>query len=385
MKIALSGVETNNKGAELMLYAILQAIERKFPSAIVYLPAYSVPQGRSYRIHTNLDLRYNPYEKINSVLSRLKVYGILRRLHIHILDELQNGNWAIPGCDYYFDASGFALSDQQISAKKWVYGINERVINYGKTNAKVIYLPQAVGPFERDDSREIILNHSKYVNLFFPRESVSETYLRKVGFDMKKVKVATDFTSTVEGVFPNGYEHLKGGVCVIPNCKMIAKGTITLDNYLKLLVLIIEKCKTLGKKVYILNHEGIGDEKLARECAERLNGEVEVVTGLNALEVKGIIGSAYLCITSRFHGVASSLNSCVPCLATSWSHKYAELFKDYGIEDMVLPIGDVDRCIDIVSSFLVLENNYKYRQELSNAVPKIKEKTKEMWKEIWNL
>ena len=33
MKIVLWGVETNNKGAELMLYAILQEIERKFPDA----------------------------------------------------------------------------------------------------------------------------------------------------------------------------------------------------------------------------------------------------------------------------------------------------------------------------------------------------------------
>lgn len=37
MRIVLSGVETHNKGAELMLYAILQEIERRFPDAEVFI------------------------------------------------------------------------------------------------------------------------------------------------------------------------------------------------------------------------------------------------------------------------------------------------------------------------------------------------------------
>ena len=37
MKYVLNGVETNNKGAEIMLYAILQEIERRDKDAVVYL------------------------------------------------------------------------------------------------------------------------------------------------------------------------------------------------------------------------------------------------------------------------------------------------------------------------------------------------------------
>ena len=55
MKIVLSGVETNNKGAELMLYAILQEIERKWPDADVYISQKRIKQGLNYV--KSLDLR----------------------------------------------------------------------------------------------------------------------------------------------------------------------------------------------------------------------------------------------------------------------------------------------------------------------------------------
>ena len=60
-KIVLSGVETNNKGAELMFYAILQEIENRFPNSIVYVGYRSVSQGLSY-LKTTLKLKYKPIE-----------------------------------------------------------------------------------------------------------------------------------------------------------------------------------------------------------------------------------------------------------------------------------------------------------------------------------
>ena len=36
MRYILNGVETNNKGAEIMLYAILQEIERRDKDAVVF-------------------------------------------------------------------------------------------------------------------------------------------------------------------------------------------------------------------------------------------------------------------------------------------------------------------------------------------------------------
>ena len=133
-----------------------------------------------------------------------------------------------------------------------------------------------------------------------------------------------------------------------------------------------------------MNHEGEKDEQLCYRIKENLPHNIEVVTGINALEAKGLIGSAYLVVSSRFHGVASSLNSCVPCLATSWSHKYQELFKDYQLNDCVLPLDDEKQAIDKIHRMMDEDQNLKVRENLHNIVPHIKSKTREMWELIWN-
>ncbi len=163
---------------------------------------------------------------------------------------------------------------------------------------------------------------------------------------------------------------------------MIDKGAISRDDYKKLSSSIVDLGKAMGHIVYLLNHEGQGDEQLAYELQKDL-GDIEVVTGLNALEVKGLISSAYLLITSRFHGVASALNSCVPCLATSWSHKYKELFADYNMSDCVLPLDDMDKALEMVDSYLAKEKNSQIRTHLAKQLPEIMRQTNDMWECVW--
>lgn len=81
MKIVLSGIETNNKGAELMLYAILQEIGNKYPNAEIYLPVFAIKQGLQY-IQTNLNIKEKPYAKYIRILKKLKFYGLLHHLNM---------------------------------------------------------------------------------------------------------------------------------------------------------------------------------------------------------------------------------------------------------------------------------------------------------------
>lgn len=380
MKIVLSGVETNNKGAELMLYAILQEIERKFPDAKVYIPHSRCLQGLSY-IKTSLTFRYTPFSKL---IDSLRISRLLLKLHLPVAflectSIKRDANW-------FIDGSGFVFSDQwnpsKDNVRKWEIVLRP----LHKRGCKIVFLPQAFGPFEQMNSRKQLSLLSECANLILPREEISYNYLEKSGIvDMRKVTIFPDFTSLVEGVFPVKYDYLKGGICVIPNYQMMDKGKIKYEEYIKLLTAMIIEGKKSGHPVYLLNHEGVHDENLCYKCCQSLKGGIDVVTGLNALEVKGLIGSAYIVITSRFHGLASALNGCVPSLATSWSHKYEELFKDYGMEGYLLPLDDTIKAINRMKELLQPEENLRVRKELEAKVRIQRSLTREMWNNIWNI
>lgn len=379
MKIVLSGVETNNKGAELMFYAILQEIERKYPDAIVYIPYLNIKQGFGY-ISTSLHLQFTPFSRL---IYKTHLTAVFRQLHLP-LRWLYRAN-VVKHADFFMDASGFHFSDQKknftpAKVERWKVILKK----YSKQGTRIVFLPQAFGPAVKKNTLNGLKCISKYADLIMPREQVSYSYLEQSGvMDMSKVRLQTDFTSLVEGRFPAKYSHLRDGVCIIPNMRMIDTGVCSKEQYVSLVSRIIEVASESGHPVYLLNHEGKEDKQLAYECIKGIRNHIEVVSGLNALEVKGLIASAYLVLSSRFHGVASSLNSCVPCLATSWSHKYQELFRDYGLEGTVLPLDDISQAVEKMNEYLDEANNDKIRQHLSQRLPFIKDRTTQMWDLVW--
>jgi colanic acid/amylovoran biosynthesis protein len=380
MKLVLWGVETNNKGAELMLYAILQEIERKFPDAEVYLSYSHIKQGIGY-IHTSLDFKLTPYSEF---VKRKNLYARFRRWHLPV--SILNQTNIVKDADWFIDGSGFAFSDQWNIKDEKIQMWHDMLCPLRKRGCKVVFLPQAFGPADMPNTKRAFALLSDNADLIMPRERVSFDYLRASGVvDMQKVRMFTDFTSLVEGVFPSKYEQLRSGICIIPNFRMIDKGMISYDAYIRLLAVIISEGKKSGRPVYLLNHEGIKDEKLCFDCQKSVGDEVEVVTKLNALEVKGLIASAYLVVTSRFHGLVSALNSCVPSLATSWSHKYEELYHDYDLQDYMLPLNDNDAVVSRVRELLNISENMRIRGHLEIQVSKVKAQTREMWDCIWNL
>lgn len=383
MKFVLSGIQTNNKGAELMLYAILQEIEQKWPDAEVYIPPTRIRQGLDY-VQTSLDLRYTSSPLISKIFNKLHIKGIFNRLHLskRIFAELTIKKDA----DWFIDGSGFAFGDQWNIKKESIMMWEYKLSSLKKKGSKIIFLPQAFGPVEKGSTRQALSVLNKYADVLMPREQVSYNYLQESGVvDMQKVKKYTDFTSLVEGKFPKEYEQLRNGICIIPNMQMIRKGKISYEDYIHLLSTIVMEGKKSGRIVYLLNHEGPDDAELCYKCKESIGGDIEAVTDLNALQVKGLIASAYMVVTSRFHGLASALNSCVPALATSWSHKYEELYRDYDLDGFVLPLDNFEAATTCVHELLDEKENQYIRQHLSRQVPKVKDETHKMWEDIWRI
>ena len=288
MKILLTGVETNNKGAELMLYAILQEIERKFPESIVLIDSNDLKQGRGY-VNTKLQLlTYTSLKR--TLVKKLHINGVLSLLHLPQINVVPN----IPSVDYLLDGSGLHFTDQMTNSfltKGWV----EIFKSVKKNNAKIIFLPQGFGPINENYTKKAVSVLFKYADLVFAREQVSYAYLSNCGSaDMKKVKVSPDFTSLVEGTFPDQYSHLKGAICIIPNVQMVRKGIVSKKDYISYIYHLVHEVAMSNKEVYLLNHGGKDDEAFIYACKDILGGKVEIVTNLNALETKGLIASSRL-------------------------------------------------------------------------------------------
>lgn len=386
MNIVILGTSSLNKGAELMLYAILQEIEKRFPNAVVFLQDDRYKEGLNY-INTSLTLRTIPQN-----LNRIRLELLANKLRLSSWFK-KMGIWGklfvkgLPNIDYVFDASGLLFTDQLKA--QWAQNRKEEYCylfkSYKEQGAKVVLLPQLFGPFESETSRQQVRKLVCAVDVAMAREEISYKYLVEAAPYAKNIVKFTDFTSLVSGSAPARYSHLAGAVCVIPNMQMVNKGVLSMKEYVHLLEIITEKIMASGKNVFLLNHEGLKDEECACKIQERLSRKIELVSGLNAIEVKGMIASAYMCISSRFHGVASALNSAVPCLATSWSHKYRELFKDYGLDDCVLQIRDESSVLRKVEEYLDKENNVRIHKHLLIQQSKINAESKRMWGYVWNL
>lgn len=376
VRVVLSGVETNNKGAELMLYAILKELERRYAEAEVFMPVGSVLQGFSY-IGTSLRLRNKPFVRLKIFAMRHRVDKALRRLGIP--GRLLSDTHTIDNADYFLDASGFAFSDQFHNTVNSVLLWEELLSGYRRQGTRVVFLPQAFGPFEKPISQRLVQVVLRNSDLVFARDRQSLAHVLGVDGSCCDVRLAPDFTSLVEGVIPAEYAHLRNAVCVIPNSQMINKGVLDYERYVGILSTLVQASQSMGKRVYMLNHEGRRDEALMDRMRSALPPDVLLLSGLNALEVKGLISTSYLCISSRFHGVASALNCCVPCLATSWSHKYQELFADYGQTDCVLSLNNDGEMRARVLKLLDADVNAGVRQDLSVIVPSLQEQARKMW------
>ena len=134
--------------------------------------------------------------------------------------------------------------------------------------------------------------------------------------------------------------------------------------------------------VFLLNHEGPRDYHLCLQINQAFDNKLAIVNGLNAKEIKGIIGASNIVVSSRFHGVASALNQGVPCLATSWNHKYKMLFQDFGQENKIFDFqGAWEPNSDKIKE--VIKNHESIQNTLKTKKQDLVKEANEMWNRIW--
>ncbi|MEE3878793.1 polysaccharide pyruvyl transferase family protein [Vibrio sp. YYF0003] len=369
--VEVKGIGFPNKGAELMLVAIIEQFKQREVEARFAVEPYGDYQLRAY---------HGLYQK-----ARVRKFGINIGSLVGLLpNKLLNvfGIVKSKDIDVVLDASGFSYGDQW-GPELVDYRLGTTIKWLKNKGKKVILLPQALGPFENPQTRTSAQHIFSNADLIFARDPQSYSFAKPICGNTE-LQECPDFTNLVKGTPFNEYNPEKHQVSVIPNTKMLEKTKLG-EEYIDFLVRTIEKVDACGKKPFLLVHEGQADRKLAKQVSDRCSIDIDILEPVDPLKIKWVIGQSHLVISSRFHGLVSALSQGVPVIATGWSHKYQCLLKDYNVSEFLVNTSEQESTDQLISQLLT---DHDYHQKVASAISESslvqKQKVNAMWDRVFN-
>lgn len=374
MYIQIDNAGFRNKGAELMLQAIMQRLAKEKGLQPNFVKGALTGASPELVRRNNL-LQFTYFKK----------YRIKWEIPLPIVLRQQFGLVREKDISCILDAGGFQFGDQwmHLYSRTGNKNLSTELSRHKARKVKLIYLPQAFGPFQNILAEDRIKIVHKYADLIYAREQTSYDYLRTLFGKSKKIKLAPDFTNLVKADIPLSlYRKVVGRICIIPNSKMITHSdNQTSQNYVGFLVSVAKDFLSKGEKIILLNHESEADWKLIQDIQQKLemDSNILTLTNLNALEVKAIIGNCKLVLSSRFHGAVSGFNQRVPTFCTSWSHKYQELVNDYKLGSNILNVNKYEESIQALMMGLNAPEDFI---PAIDVIEDARARTEAMWKEV---
>ena len=370
MNFLLYGVGFCNKGAELMLCAMVEHLRETFPEAgLVIASKATSSQLSRYGLKWTFGARW------------FRWFGTYLRYVPQCVVPNFNGEFINPKfIDGIIDASGFALSDQwnkSVGRVKLFQMLHHR----GK---RIVLLPQAFGPFQKPEIADYAKSIFSISDLIFPRDQQSMSFVQPLVDQSEKLHIAPDFTIFVKGVIPDDFPHeLYNAVGILPNMRMLDKGdSQSKDHYISILSQGMDYLRQNDIPFFAICHQPDDNEVLS--MVKATNGiDCPVIDEDDAVKIKGILGTCRLLFGSRYHGLLNGLTQGVPCIATSWSHKYHSLFHEYDCSEYLMTdlsdFSKIKRCFDQLSDPVVYQG---VRQRIEKYNEIVRGKIKSMWEKV---
>lgn len=268
------------------------------------------------------------------------------------------------GLDAIVDVHGFAFGDTWSPgaarmAREWTRFCRQ-------TGKQFIFMPQSWGGFEKQGFTEPIRGMMNDSALYYARDAVSQAHLARIqGKDANQIPLAPDIAFRFQGASPTvgaslltrlgaevGSRPLIG---IAPNMQVFMRtaGKGTGNAYLRLLVQLCDHCADRMQANIVLIPNEICPPSESRRDDRYLCGLVHSALKSPAScvairdfhyaeEISSIIANCDLLVGSRFHALVFALSQAVPVLALSWSHKYRELLRPFGLEDFVCEHDDLE-------------------------------------------
>jgi colanic acid/amylovoran biosynthesis protein len=267
--IELRGAHFRNKGAQLMLIAMVEGLRRIRPDAdLVIAPTHRSP----YLDRASLGL----YQKVWLQKAGIQ-WGPLISACLPQLFKDAYGLVDDRRVTTVLDASGFAYSDQwggthtaelASAADRWV-----------RQGTRLILMPQAFGPFQLRRNRSAMQRVAGMATAIFARDDVSLAHLQSIlpAADTDKVRLAPDFTALVASRPCSDWPVPAGGACLIPNKRLIDKRGIGPEQYAALFRSVARMARQADLSPFFLVHEGPEDAALVEAINRSLDSPVPVL------------------------------------------------------------------------------------------------------------
>lgn len=362
-----------NKGAQLMLLAILNQLRNRYDDLIIV----SETTGEAGEFPYKEVVKLGMLPKGSLQVKNQNLDFLFRILHPRILQKF--GIILNKQIDVVIDAAGFAYSSQWGEAP--VKNLLQKVLIAAKHKSLYILLPQSFGPFESSRIKANFQKALRHIALVFPRDEFSRSSIEELAPPNKfSLKVYPDFTNLIDGVVPKFFDSSLHNICFVPNQRMLDKlSPLSNESYIDLFVHAIGHLHKTGHKPFLLVHE-TQDNPLVNTIAAQLDFKIPIICEDDPLKIKGIIGSCKLLIGSRYHSLVSAFSQNVPAIGTGWSHKYQALFEDYDALDYLIGMDQSKQeFIDIVDDCLSPSKHKLLREKLMIKSREYKNLSLEMW------
>lgn len=376
MIVEIRDVDFRNKGAQLMLHAIVENVRPH--SEVPFFVLNARTGGAEDRARAGIDgkvlwkyrSRYPLAARVYNALPAVLPRAYRRRAGIVALDEV----------DAVLDASGYAFGDP------WGGFKGETAARYLETlsslGARTVLLPQQFGPFRRDDTGQAFGSILDAADLVYARDRYSFKWAEQVRPGLASLRRAPDFTSTVQGRVPPACEVGEDHVLIIPNSKMVAKTPPeTAAAYRTFLAECAGLFRREGVPFAVLLHEDSdGDRQLASQLEAAVGSPLLIIREWDPLVIKGIIAGCRATVGSRYHGLISALSSGIPSVGVGWSHKYRALFEDFGCAEYLVDMGDpLTDSLDKVRTLIDGTAHRTLEPRLTAARQRYADETRMMW------
>jgi polysaccharide pyruvyl transferase WcaK-like protein len=370
LTIEIHGTGTHNRGAELMAIAIAERMRVRYPDVRIAVPFFGfgdfVARGR-HGFLTTWELPGRLRGKLTSLALQ---HGSPKvRTMLGIIN---------PGdVDVVIDASGFAFSDQMGAAA--ARELLAKMSQPHRRGQRLILLPQALGPFLNAEVATASRDLFSRADFVCARDTQSYMASERLG-GARHLWQYPDFTISVRPEFSEEARLPSKFTAIVPNYRMLDK-TGKGENYLNFLRNVIVLLRDKNLNPIFLLHDADEDHKVIRRVDPE--GALSVLTHSDPRVLKGILGRAEMVIGSRFHALVSSLSQGVPCVGAGWSHKYQELFRDFGVEDFLLnDLDDLSRQASVVTQLGDPNQRAPVVRRIISAGEQLKQKSQEMWLKV---